>query len=140
MFYTNWVFKNSNIFLYEKFVKLWPWYENFKKTLIHINALSIWKYKKSNYNCTFIIFSYIWVGAWHLLSCTYNLKNALKCILEHAIIQYYAMKSKIFFLLIIKVKNIHEFNILNLSLWILSTKKKGIFHWHTSPCFHLVKK
>jgi hypothetical protein len=29
-------------------------------TLIHISALSIWKYKKSKYNCIFIILSYIW--------------------------------------------------------------------------------
>jgi hypothetical protein len=42
------------------------------------------------------------------------------------------MKSKIFLLLIIKVKNIHEFNVLNLSLWMFSTKNKIILHWHTT--------
>jgi hypothetical protein len=41
--------------------------------------------------------------------------------IKHAFIQYYAMKSKIF-LLIIKVKNIHEFNALSINLWILSSK------------------
>jgi hypothetical protein len=35
---------------------------NFLKTYwsIHISALSIWKFKKSNYNYTFIILSYTW--------------------------------------------------------------------------------
>ncbi len=51
-------------------------------------------------------------------------KNILKCMLNHAIIQYYAMKSTIFLLLIIKVINIHEFNVFSLNLWILSTKIK----------------
>jgi len=64
------------------------------------------------------------------------LKNVPKCILIHAIIQYYAMKSNIFLLLIIKVKYIHDFNVLNLSLWILSTKKRSNIHGHTLPCFH----
>jgi hypothetical protein len=35
------------------------------------------------------------------------------------------MKSKIFLSLIIKIKNIHEFNVLSLSLLIFSTKKKN---------------
>jgi hypothetical protein len=56
--------------------------------------------------------------------------------LKHAIIQYYVMKSNIFLLLIIKVKNIHEFNVLSFNLWILSTKNKSIPHWHILPCFH----
>jgi hypothetical protein len=55
-------------------------------------------------------------------------------------IKYYAIKSNIFFLLIIKVILFNEFNVLNLNLWILSTKKKSIPHWHTLPCFHLVGK
>jgi hypothetical protein len=38
--------------------------------------------------------------------------------IKHAFIQYYAMKSNIL-LLIIKVKNIHEFNALSINLWIL---------------------
>jgi hypothetical protein len=46
------------------------------------------------------------------------------------------MKSKIFLLLIIKVKYIHDFNVLNLSLWILSTTKRSNIHGHTLPCFH----
>jgi len=46
------------------------------------------------------------------------------------------MKSKIFLLLIIKVKDIHDFNVLNLSLWILSTKKRSSVQWHTLPCSH----
>jgi hypothetical protein len=58
---------------------------------------------------------------WHLFSCTCIFLNVRKCILKHAIIQYYAMKAK---LLIIKIKNNHEFNVLNLHLWILSTQKK----------------
>jgi hypothetical protein len=78
------------------------------------------------------------VRMWHLLSCTCISKNVLKHILKHAIIQYYAMKSKIFFLLIIKIKNIHEFNVLNLNLWIFSTEFFYIFHWHILPCFHLI--
>jgi hypothetical protein len=93
-------------------------------TLIHISALSIWKYKNP---ITIVLSSYfhiLEVGAWHLLSCICISKNVLKCILKHAIIQYYTMKSKIFLLLIIKVKNIHEFYVLSLSLWILSTQKK----------------
>jgi len=42
--------------------------------------------------------------------------------IKHVVIQYYAMKSKSF-LSIIKVKNIHEFNALNINLGILSAKK-----------------
>jgi hypothetical protein len=38
--------------------------------------------------------------------------------------------------LIIKIKNIHELNVLRLNLWILSIKKSNILHWHTLPCFH----
>ncbi len=71
-----------------------------------------------------------------MLSCTSISKHVLKCILIHEIIQYYAMKSNIFLLLIIKVKDIHDFNVLNLSLRILSTKKRSSIHWHTLPCFH----
>jgi hypothetical protein len=67
-----------------------------------------------------------------MLSCTCISKIVLKCISIYAIIQYYAMKSKIFLLLIIKVKDIHGFNVSNLSLWILSTPKNisfiGIFY------------
>jgi len=47
-----------------------------------------------------------------------------KWILKHASIKYFAIKLKIFLLLIIKVKNIDEFNVLSLS--ILSTKKNKI--------------
>ncbi len=75
---------------------------------------------------TIVLSSYFHIleaKVWHLLSCTCISKNVFKCILKHAIIQYYAMKSKIFLLLIIKIKNIHEFNVLSLSLWILSTNK-----------------
>jgi hypothetical protein len=49
--------KKFNILLYENFDRLWLWYEFFKNTFIHISVLAIWKYKKSNYNYTFIIFS-----------------------------------------------------------------------------------
>jgi hypothetical protein len=52
--------KFFNIFLYENFNKLCLWYEKILNTFIHINVLSIWKYKRSNYNYIFIIFSYIW--------------------------------------------------------------------------------
>lgn len=54
-----------------------------------------------NYNFTFII-----------LSCTCIFKIILKCILKHADFQYYAMKSRKFLLLIVKLKNIHEYNVL----------------------------
>ncbi len=64
-------------------------------------------------------------------------KNVLACILKYAIIQYYAMKSKTFLLLITKVKNINEFNVLSLRYF---APKKQILHWHTSPCFHLMEK
>jgi hypothetical protein len=37
------------------------------------------------------------------------------------------MKLKNFFLLIIKIKYIHEFNVLRLNSWIYSTKKKVSF-------------
>ncbi len=95
--------------------------------MIHINALFIWKYKKFNYNCTFIILSYTRSkNVTHTFLYLY-FKNVLKCILKHAIIQYYVMKSKIFLLLIIKVKNIHEFNVLSFSLWIFFTQKKVSF-------------
>ncbi len=113
-------FKISNILLYENFDKLWLSYEKKLNTLIHINTLFIWKYKKSNYNCTFI-----YLKQEHE-TYTCNSKNVFKCILKHAIIQYYAMKSKIFLLLIIKVKNIHEFNVLSLNLWIRSTPPKKV--------------
>jgi hypothetical protein len=76
------------------------------------------------------------VRVWHLFSYTCISKNVLKHILKHAVIQYYAMKSKIFLLLIIKIKNIHGFNVLNLSLWIVLTPKKKILRWHILPCFH----
>jgi len=114
----------------------WLWYQYFKNTLIHISVLSIWTIK---YPITMVLSLYFHVlEAWasHLLSYTCILKNVLKCISKHEIIQYYAMKSKIFFLLIIKVKNIYEFNVWNLTLWICSTQKKVILHWHTLICFH----
>jgi hypothetical protein len=46
------------------------------------------------------------------------------------------MKLKNFLLLIIEIKNIHEFNVLNFNLWIYSTKQSSIPCWHTLPCFH----
>jgi len=68
-----------------------------------------------------------------------------KYVLKHSIFQYYAMKLKNFFLLIIKIKNIHEFNVLKLNLWILSTKKIKypslayftIFYSKNFLCFYL---
>ncbi len=98
----------------------------------------LYPFENTKNSITIVLSSYfhiLEIGARHLLSYTCISKNVLKCILKHAIIQYYAMKSKIFFLLIIKVKNIHEFNLLSLSLWIFSTQKK-ILHWHILPCFH----
>jgi hypothetical protein len=65
----------------------------FLKTLIHINVLPIWKYKKSNYNSTSIILSYTCIS-----------KTVFKHILKHAIIQYYAMKSKNFLYWSLKLK------------------------------------
>jgi hypothetical protein len=102
---------------------IWLWYENLKNTLIHINVLSIWKYKNSiklYFHHIFIHLKQEHETYFHVLV---FLKMYLKCILKHAIIQYHAMKSNIFLLLIIKVKHIHEFKVLILSLWILSIKK-----------------
>jgi hypothetical protein len=44
------------------------------------------------------------------------------------------MKSKNSLSLIIKIKNIHEFNRLRLNLWILSTQKSSIPH--SSTLYH----
>jgi hypothetical protein len=81
--------------------------------------LVLYTFKSTKNPITIVFSSYfhiLEVGMWHLLSYTCISKNVLKCILKCAIIQYYAMKSKIFLLLIIKVENIHKFNILSLSL------------------------
>jgi len=97
---------------------------NFLKT--HWYILVFYPFESTKKWITIILSSYFHIleaRAWHLLSYICIFKSVLKCILKHAIIQYYAMKSKIFLLLIIKVKNIHEFNVLSLILWILSTKK-----------------
>jgi hypothetical protein len=111
------------------------------KFLKHIDQyiLVLFTFESTKNPITIVLSSYFHifeVGMWHLLSCTCLFLNVLKCILKCEIIKYYAMKSKIFLLLIIKVKNIHEFNVLSLSLWILSTKKKNIPHRHILPCFH----
>jgi hypothetical protein len=71
---------------------------------------------------------------WHILSSTYISKNVLKCILKHVVFQYYAMMSKNFLMLIIDLNNIHEFNILRYTLWILLKKTTSVFNWHTLPC------
>jgi hypothetical protein len=73
---------------------------------------------------------------WYLLSNTYISKNVLKCILKHVVFQYYAMKSKNFLMLIIDL-NIHEFNILRYTLWILFLKTTNVFNWHTLSCLCL---
>ncbi len=52
------------------------------------------------------------------------------------VINILQLNKKIFFLLIIKMKNIHKFNELSFSLWILSTKKIKIPHWHILPRLH----
>jgi hypothetical protein len=49
-------------------------------------------------------------------------KNVLKCILKHMFIQYYAMKSKNLYFLIIDLNNIHGLNTLNYILRIFSKK------------------
>jgi len=123
------------VLLYENFYKIMTmiWKKN---TFI---ILMFYPFESTKNPSTIVLSSYFhifetWV--WHLLSCTCISKNVPKCILIHAIIQYYAMKSKIFLLLIIKVKYIHDFNVLNLSLWILSTTKRSNIHGHTLPCFH----
>jgi hypothetical protein len=41
-----------------------------------------------------------------------HFKKILKYILKHVVLQYYAMKSKNFFMLIIDLNNIDEFNML----------------------------
>jgi hypothetical protein len=108
------------------FIKLWLWYE--KKT--HLYILMFYPFESTKNPSTIVLSSYFhifetWV--WHLLSCTCISKNVPKCILIHAIIQYYAMKSKIFLLLIIKVKYIHDFNVLNLSYGYFPPKKEVTF-------------
>ncbi len=50
----------------------------------------------------------------HMFSCICISKNVLNCILK--LFKYCAMKSNNFLLLIIKIKNIHEFNVLRLNL------------------------
>jgi hypothetical protein len=52
----------------------------------------------------------------YIPSCTCISKNVFKCILKHSNLQYYAMKSKKFLLLIIKIKKIHKFNVLRLNI------------------------
>ncbi len=47
--------------------------------------------------------------------------------------QYYAMKSKNLELLIIDLNNIHGYNRLKYTLWILS-KNTSVFGWHILPC------
>jgi hypothetical protein len=49
------------------------------------------------------------------LTCTFeylHFKKVFKYILKHLVLQYYAMKSKNFFILIIDLNSIHEFNML----------------------------
>jgi hypothetical protein len=41
-----------------------------------------------------------------------HFKKILKYILKHVVLQYYPMKSKNIFMLIIALSNIHEFNML----------------------------
>jgi hypothetical protein len=50
------------------------------------------------------------------------------------VLQYFAMKYKKPFLLIIEIKYIHAFNILRLILWIFSKKTENITKWHILPC------
>jgi hypothetical protein len=81
---------------------------------IHIRFLSTWKYNNFN-QC--LIFMYLWfyfTELWHIIFIT--------CISKNVIIQYYAMKSKNFLVLIIDVNNIHEFNIFKYVLCIFSKK------------------
>jgi hypothetical protein len=47
---------------------------------------------------------------------------------------------KTILLLIIKIKNIHEFKALRLNLWIFSIKKSSILHWLTLPHFHPIER
>ncbi len=83
-----------------------------KKIKTQWYILVFYPFESTKNSVTIVLSSYshiFEIGAWHLLSYTCISKNVLKCILKHAIIQYYAMKSKIFLSLIIKIKNIHEF-------------------------------
>jgi hypothetical protein len=75
---------------------------------------------------TFIILSYTSSKVGHMLSYTYISKNVFKCILKHAFEKYYTMKSNNFLLLIIKIKNIHEFNVLKVNLLIFFPQKNQI--------------
>jgi hypothetical protein len=74
---------------------------------------------------------------WQIFSSIYISKNVLKCILKHVAFQYYAMKSKNFLMLIIELNNIHEFNILRYTLWILFKKTTSVSNWNTLPCLCL---
>jgi len=71
---------------------------------------------------------------------TYVSKNLLKHILKHAIFQYYEMNSTNFWLLIIDLNNIYEFNILRYILCIFSKKVASVFDWHTVQCSCLLIK
>jgi hypothetical protein len=73
----------------------------------HWYILMLYPFESIKNSVTIVLSSYfhiLEIGAWHLLSYTYIFKNVFKCILKHAIIQFYATKSKIFLLLIVKVK------------------------------------
>jgi hypothetical protein len=52
------------------------------------------------------------VELWRVFSMLTFFKNVLKRILKHVFLQYYAMKSKNLYLLIIYLNNIHGFNTL----------------------------
>jgi len=73
----------------------------------HWYILVLYPFESTKNSITIVLSSYFHIleaGTWHLLSYICISKNVLKCILKHAIIQYYAMKSKIFFLLLLKKK------------------------------------
>jgi hypothetical protein len=103
---------------------------NMKILKTHWYILMLYPFESIRNPFTIVLSSYFHIleaRAWHLLSCICIFKNVFTCILNHAIIQYYATKSKIFLLLIIKVTNIHEFDVWSLNLYIPSTQKNKYF-------------
>jgi hypothetical protein len=69
--------------------------------------LMLYLFENIKYSITIAFSSYFHVfeaRVGYLFSCTCIFEILFKCILKHSNFQYYAMKSKIFLLLIIKIK------------------------------------
>jgi len=117
---------------------------NFLNT--HWYILVFYPFESRKNSITIVLSSYFHIleaRAWHLLSYTFFFINVFKCLLKHEIIQYYD-EVKDLPLIIIKMKNIYEFNLLSLSLWIHSTKTYisfiGIFYHAFTFHVHIMLK